>query len=133
MGAVLGIVATSINHAMKMNDLKRILTAIEAQNNVVIAKTTEVLDNENELNLVEDKDVVVKAVPVSDDISSSVTTIPSEQFRPSTADISDISAMLSSTESNLEYRMKLNTLATVVGTYALIAITFPIVLRLLGD
>ena len=44
----------------------------------------------------------------------------------------EITALLERTERSLEWKMKVQTLATVTGVYALLAITIPILLSIFG-
>lgn len=128
VGALLGIIGTSINHAMKRNDFKKILEAIETSS------------QSQELMI----DKVLKDVKFSNESSSppSLSVKPSqttaqEQSSPATPPTipfeTQIESLIQTTESNLEFKMKMNALATVAALYALFAFTVPLILKFIGD
>lgn len=111
IGACLGIIATSVNHALKRKDFKAIAHLIETQNNPNIGMPS-------------------LAIPVSD--TKTLTKVTTETQTDNNSE-DKIVEVISLTESNLEYKMKVNSIATVAATYALIAITLPIIVRLFTD
>jgi hypothetical protein len=67
--------------------------------------------------------------------TSNTTNLTKVTTETQTDNISEdkIVEKISLTESNLEYKMKINAITTVAAIYALIAITLPIILRLFPD
>jgi hypothetical protein len=145
-GAILGIIATSINHALKMKDVKQLVKAIETQN----AVNTELILNGTS-NQVKTSDEEIQTTSSSSQTSSDpvihevrfqgkeettsgdATSTPSSTSSSTPSSDPHWAELLSNTESNLEYKMKVNSLTTVVLTYALIAISVPILMRIFGD
>ncbi|RWS16201.1 coiled-coil domain-containing protein 51-like isoform X1 [Dinothrombium tinctorium] len=123
VGALLGIVATSINHALKMKDFKQLVKAIETKNST----TSEVADQL--------RNDIVRSLPTVDrgtqvealDVKGAKVLLQ-ENLEKSSIKVAEI---LSVAESNLEYKMKMNAIVTVVTTYALIAITLPLIIKFL--
>jgi len=123
VGALLGVIGTSINHAMKRSDFKKILEAIETQEILVMKAIEDAKDVSSSAN--EDQ-----SSPASDKENQSqgqsITTV-SEDFE------SQLQSLIQTTENNLEFKMKMNALTTVAVLYALIAVTMPILFKLTGD
>jgi hypothetical protein len=111
IGACLGIIATSVNHALKRKDFKAIAHLIETQNNPNIGMTS-------------------LAIPVSN--TNTLTKVTTETQTDNNNE-DKIVEIISLTESNLEYKMKINAITTVAATYALIAITLPFIVRFFPD
>lgn len=112
VGAVLGIIATSINHALKMRDVRQLVKIIETQ------------------NLVNSKPETTVLTSTSDNVKSyQVAQSQTEPFQNE----NQIVQIITTTESNLEYKMKINSLTTVIATYALLAVTLPIIIKFLTD
>lgn len=116
IGALLGILGTSINHAMKRNDFKKIIDAIETS-----TQSQELLVKK----VIED---VKEVTPTSTSSESSSDTIQAKEDLES-----QIQSLIQTTESNLEFKMKMNALTTVTVLYALIAITVPLIFKFIGD
>ncbi|RWS21405.1 hypothetical protein B4U80_06460 [Leptotrombidium deliense] len=113
VGALLGIIATSINHALKMKDFKQLVKAIETKN----VSLTSVVEDEQ----FTDKEIQVATLDVT-----GAKVLIQENLEESNKKIEEI--MLNA-ETNLEYRMKINAIVTVVMTYALIAVTIPLIMK----
>ena len=116
IGAALGIIGTSINHAMKRNDFKKILEAIETSN-----QSQELLVK----RVIEDAKEVSYAPPQEHKIEAQ--TVNAESLE------TQIESLIQTTENNLEFKMKMNALTTVTVLYALIAVTLPLIMKLTGD
>ena len=121
IGAALGIIGTSINHALKNRDFKKILAAIESKNHKEQSAFNEVEHRPNEPS--NDSDIVEK-------VSSRVIAQVNEREKPREAEIFQ---RIGESESSLQYRMKVNAICTVTATYILIAVTLPLIMRLCGD
>src|ERR1700761_6522155 len=104
IGACLGIIGTSINYGLKKRDIQKLVHMIEVQNSQKNSSDSQTIEEET-------------VVPIEVKSSETQTEIRSDK----------IVEIISSTESNLEYKMKVNSLMTVVTTYALIAITLPLI------
>ncbi|CAG2106755.1 unnamed protein product [Medioppia subpectinata] len=115
VGACLGIIAASINHAFKRRDFKELAQMIELTKNYKLEVTNTSIP-----------DTVREETPV-------LVEKTSIQTQTDNRNEDKIVEIITNTESNLEYKMKVNSLTTVVATYALIAITLPIIIRFLGD
>ena len=120
VGALLGIIGTSVNHAMKRSDFKRILEAIESS-------------SQNQQQLVE---------KVLQDVKETTTPLPSESQEEETNQVNSchkeslenqIESLIQTTESNLEFKMKMNALTSVAVLYALIAVTLPLIMKFISD
>ena len=116
IGACLGIIGTSINYGLKKRDIQKLVHMIEVQNSQNHSLSLNASDSETKI---EEKTVF----PIEVKSTETQTEIRSDK----------IVEIISSTESNLEYKMKVNSLMTVVTTYALIAITLPLILRAFSD
>lgn len=121
IGAALGIIGTSINHALKNRDFKKILQAIESQSNKEHAVFNEV-EHHSEGTL-SDSDVI-------DKISARVIAQIDERQKPQEAEIIQ---RIEESERSLQHQIKVNALFTVTATYILIAVTIPLIMRLCGD
>ena len=113
VGACLGIIGTSINYGFKKRDFNRMLNLIETQN--------------SEFNRVTES----RLKPLEAEQSQPIPMTSKNSMQTQTEHINEetIVETILNTGSNLEYKMKVNTLATVVLTYALIAVTIPLILR----
>ncbi|XP_054159545.1 mitochondrial potassium channel-like [Oppia nitens] len=138
IGACLGIIATSVNHAFKRRDFKELAKMIETSNaskvalnsssSSVATTTSEPLAHEN--NSMASNATIAKSTVITMTTTNETQTDPQSTTRD---DDNKIVECIANTESNLEYKMKVNSLTTVVVTYALIAITLPIIIRVFSD
>ena len=130
IGALIGIIGSSINNAMKMKEFKNIvLSSIQAQqlsssgymaegigkssNNSVLAQSSE------ELGEIEKKRQILEEQHAK----------LGEEIRKRDQELSNL---IHETGSNLEYKMKINALATVAVIYASIAVTIPLLIKFFG-
>lgn len=131
IGACLGIIATSINYALKRKDFKEIAKMIE--NQYVHAHSIAGVDasetslvrahlSPNEPKAVEDERLRHKV-----EVSSVETQTDCDH------DENKIVEYITLTESNLEYKMKIHSIATVAAIYAMVAIILPIVIKMFSD
>lgn len=124
-GALIGIIGATISHSRKMQDINKLLAVIEQQKSEVMRTDASNVQGETSNTSVESELPAAQlGIP---------TGIPSDNPKAESISEGQIANLLSDTESNLEYKMKLNSLATVVATYSLIAITIPVILKLLSD
>lgn len=127
-GALLGIIGTSINHAMKMKDFKQILNTIQAQQAQLNGGS---LNNEGNESI--SRNVVLAQSRDKLEEVKRKKKLLQEQNEKLEEEIrsrnQELSKLIHDTGSNLEYKMKLNALATVAVTYALIAVTVPLFLK----
>lgn len=117
VGAGLGIIGTSINYGFKRRDFNKMLQLIETHNSE-LSRTAQDMPTSGQSPQGQE---VVR--PVQLDTSTQTTQLKEET----------IVETILNTESNLEYKMKVNSLATVVLTYALIAVTLPLILKAFGQ
>lgn len=132
IGAALGIIATSINHALKRRDFKELAKMIESQN---LQNSNLPANNNNNPT-----EMMASIAGSENKTIASPQTIEMVVPQKSTETQTDLEMKqdkiveyISVAESNLEYKMKVNALTTVAATYALIAITLPIIIRFLTD
>lgn len=108
VGACLGIIATSINYALKKKDFKEILEYIK--NHVDKSYSNDIAFDSRPISHVENRT-----------IETQTESLPK---------LDEIVEVINTTESNLEYKMKINSLATIAALYSLLALTVPFILKL---
>lgn len=107
-GALLGIIATTINYALKKNDFKKILQAIESR-------------PEPQVILVPEKANSSIVEPVDTKIQEQIVEL-----------IDTLRTTHESSQSDLEYKTKVNAIIIVATSYALIALTMPLIFKMFG-
>ena len=119
VGALLGVIATTINYALKKSDFNKILEAIENQSRI--------------------QQEAVALIATSDDprpFDPKSQVSPQEQSElliESEEKQARLVELIENSHSELEYKMKVNAIIVVVVSYALIAVTMPIIFKLFGD
>lgn len=106
-GALLGIIATTINYALKKNDFKRILEAIE---------------NRQEPQVI----VVPEVAPATESADNSKIQEQIVELIDTLRTTHELS------QSDLEYKTKVNAIILVATSYALIALTMPLIFKIFG-
>lgn len=123
IGAALGIIGTSINHALKNKDFKTILLAIESQSHKQHSDFNGEKHNPNLLSQNND-DIVEK-------VSSRVIEHLVKNKVPH--DGSEIMERISATESILHHQVNRTAIYTATASYILIALTVTLITRLCGN
>lgn len=118
---------------MKMKDFKQILNAIQAQQKLqsnYIEDKELIRNNNNDMNTVfaQSSDTVNEMESKKKNLAEQNVKLD-EEIRTRNQ---ELSILIHETESNLEYKMKINALATVAVTYALIAVTVPLLIKFFG-
>lgn len=113
---------------MKMKDFKQILNAIQAQQ----AQMNEGRINSEGSESISRNVVLAQSKDKLEEVKRKKKLLQ-EQNEKLEEEIQsrnqELSKLIHDTGSNLEYKMKLNALATVAVTYALIAVTVPLFLK----
>lgn len=109
VGACLGIIATSINYALKKKDFKEILEYIKQHVDKSYSNDESAFVS-RPIKHVENRT-----------IETQTESLPK---------LDEIVEVINTTESNLEYKMKINSLATIAALYSLLALTVPFILKL---
>jgi hypothetical protein len=123
IGAALGIIGTSINHALKNKDFKKILQAIQSHKDT---EQSDFNEGEHDMNLLS-KDVIEDVVK---EVSSRMIQHMDKQEQQPQSEIMD---RIRESESILQHQMRLNAICTITATYILIAVTLPLISRLCGN
>lgn len=137
VGALLGIIGTTVNHSLKMKDFKKILDTIQvqqqqlqtvAQTEAGSADTKEFVSHLRALSQKTVDNHHQKTSEVNDKSLELISKLEESQKLNN-----ELTDLIQATKSSIEYKMKVNALMTVVITYGLIAITVPIISKFLGD
>lgn len=119
IGAALGIIGTSINHALKNRDFKKILQAIEVQSQQIQLQSEQLVFNHEQ-----------KIQPIEEGHSETVIHI---NEKPEEKVDDAVIKRIQESEVCLRHQMNFNSLATVGATYLLIVVTLSFMMKIIGD
>lgn len=123
VGALLGILGTSINHAMKNKEMKKILEAIEAS-----------YANQEELvKRLQENNMAVRTAPISEHLTESDKRVSNQQEVPSTTpqpqiDMESLETLITEAKEDLEKKIQTNTLIQTIALSSLLLLTIASVL-----
>lgn len=111
-----------------MRDVNKFLNAIRTQQDIISSNA--VIEGPNNTNIVmaQSNDQMEKLKTEKELMEEQKIKLGEEILKRNT----ELSNLIHETESNLEYKMKINSLATVAITYALIAVTVPLLIKFFG-
>ena len=121
VGALLGVIATTINYALKKSDFKRILEAIENQSRIQQEAVALIVPSDDPRSKSNDQ----KSQVLADEQKQLLMKNEEKQAQ--------LAELIETSRSDLEYKMKVNTIIIVAASYALIAVTMPLIFKIFGD